>query len=105
MSVKCIIIILITYTVFAHADFDKLVLEDDTETLGEYAYVEQNMVYFKQTNGLAFQGVPISQVRSLKLKNGKTIIIDEYLKIRTDLDYENLSAKDKVIYDANGNAR
>ena len=62
--------------------------------------IEKNKVYFKPSEGFAFQGVSISQIKSLKLKDGKTIIKDEYEKIRTILDYKNLSIEDKAIYDA-----
>ena len=53
---------------------------------------------------MAFQGVPTNRIWSLKLENGKTIIEDEYVKIKTVLVYENLFLKDKAIYNAK-NAR
>ena len=102
---RYVVLLLITGTVWAQTDFDKLVLDDGTETLGEYSKVKENLVYFKRTNGLAFQGVPINRIRSLKLRDGKTIIEDEYIKIRTILDYKHLSIKDKAIYDAKKDAR
>ena len=80
-------------------------MKDGTIYLGEYSKIEKNKVYFKPSEGFAFQGVSISQIKSLKLKDGKTIIKDEYEKIRNILDYKNLSIEDKAIYDANGNAR
>ena len=97
---RFIVLLLITKTVWAQTGLDKLVLEDGTEFLGEYSEVRENVVYFKRTNGLSFQGVPINRIRSLQLKDGKTIIEDEYVKIRTILDYEHLSINDKAIYDA-----
>ena len=100
-----IVLLLITGTVWAQTGLDKLVLKDGTIYLGEYSKIEKNKVYFKPSEGFAFQGVSISQIKSLKLKDGKTIIKDEYEKIRTILDYKNLSIEDKAIYDANGNAR
>ena len=102
---RFIVLLLITRTVWAQTGLDKLVLDDGTETLGEYSEVRENVVYFKRTNGLAFQGVPINRIQSLKLRDGKTIIEDEYIKIRTILDYENLSIKDKAIYDAKKDAK
>ena len=54
---------------------------------------------------MAFHGVPINRIRSLQLKDGKTIIEDEYVKIRTILDYEHLSINDKAIYDAKKDAK
>ena len=102
---RFIVLLIITGTVWAQTGLDKLVLDDGTEFLGEYSGVMENMVYFKPTNALAFQGVPINRIRSLQLRDGKTIIEDEYIKIRTILDYENLSIKDKAIYDAKKDAR
>ena len=77
---RYIVLLLITGTVWAQTDFDKLVLDDGRETLGENSYIEENIVYFKQTNGLAFQGVPV-------------------------LDYENLSLKGKAIFNAKKESR
>ena len=102
---RYIVLLLITGTVWAQTGLDKLVLKDGTIYLGEYSKIEKNKVYFKPSEGFAFQGVSISQIKSLKLKDGKTIIKEEYEKIRTILDYKNLSIEDKAIYDANGNAR
>ena len=102
---RYIVLLLITGTVWAQTGLDKLVLKDGTIYLGEYSKIEKNKVYFKPSEGFAFQGVSISQIKSLKLKDGKTIIKDEYEKIRNILDYKNLSIEDKAIYDANGNAR
>ena len=102
---RFIVLLLITKTVWAQTGLDKLVLEDGTEFLGEYSEVRENVVYFKRTNGLSFQGVPINRIRSLQLKDGKTIIEDEYVKIRTILDYEHLSINDKAIYDAKKDAQ
>ena len=97
---RFIVLLLITGTVWAQTGLDKLVLDDRTEFLGEYSGVMEDMVYFKPTNALAFQSVPINRIRSLQLRDGKTIIEDEYIKIRTILDYKHLSIKDKAIYDA-----
>ena len=102
---RYIVLLLITGTVWAQTGLDKLVLKDGTIYLGEYSKIEKNKVYFKPSEGFAFQGVSISQIKSLKLKDGKTIIKDEYEKIRTILDYENLSIEDKAIYDAKKDAK
>ena len=102
---RFIVLLLITGTVWAQTGLDKLVLDDRTEFLGEYSEVRENVGYFKRTNGLSFQGVPINRIRSLQLKDGKTIIEDEYEKIRTILDYEHLSINDKAIYDAKKDAK
>ena len=102
---RYIVLLLITGTVWAQTGLDKLVLDDGTETLGVYSKVKENLVYFKPTRALAFQGVPINRIRSLQLIDGKTIIEDDYIKIRTILDYKHLSIKDKAIYDAKKDAR
>ena len=102
---RFIVLLLITGTVWAQTGLDKLVLNDGTETLGVYSKVKENLVYFKSTGELAYQGVPINRIRSLQLRDGKTIIEDEYIKIRTILDYKHLSIKDKAIYDAKKDAR
>ena len=102
---RFIVLLLITGTVWAQTGLDKLVLDDRTEFLGEYSGVMENLVYFKPAKALAFQGVPINRIRSLQLGDGKTIIQDEYIKIRTILDYKHLSIKDKAIYDAKKDAR
>ena len=82
------------------SDFDKLVSKGGTIFLGEFSRIEKSVVYFKPTKALAFQGVPINQIQSLKLKDGKTIIKNGNVnKIRTVVDHEKLSLKEKAIYD------
>ena len=71
---RFIVLLLITGTVWAQTGLDKLVLDDGTETLGEYLRANKDIVYFKPTGALAYQVVPISRIRSLQLKDGKTII-------------------------------
>ena len=102
---RLIVLLLITGTVWAQTGLDKLVYKDGTEYLGEYSGVTENVVYFRPTGAWASQGVPINRIRSLQLRDDKTIIEDEYIKIRTFLDYENLSLRDKAIYDAKKDAR
>ena len=82
------------------SDFDKLVSKQGTIFLGEFSRIEKSVVYFKPTKALAFQGVPINQMQSLKLKDGKTIIKNGNVnKIRTVVDHEKLSLEEKAIYD------
>jgi len=82
------------------SDFDKLVSKGGTIFLGEFSRIEKSVVYFKPTKASAFQGVPISRIQSLKLKNGKTIIKNgDVNKIRTVVDYEKFSLEEKAIYD------
>ena len=81
------------------SDFDRLLSKGGTVFLGEFSRIEKSVVYFKPTKALAFQGVPINRIQSLKLKNGKTIIKNGDLnKIRTVADYEKLSLEEKAIY-------
>ena len=81
------------------SDFDKLVSKGGTIFLGEFSRIEKSVVYFKPTKALAFQGVPINQIQSLKLKDGKTIIKNGNVnKIRTVVDHEKLSLEEKAIY-------
>ena len=82
------------------SDFDRLVSKGGTVFLGEFSRIEKSVVYFKPTKALAFQGVPINQIQSLKLKDGKTIIKNGNVnKIRTVVDHEKLSLEEKAIYD------
>ena len=82
------------------SDFDRLVSKGGTVFLGEFSRIEKSVVYFKPTKALAFQGVPINRIQSLKLKDGQTIIKNGHLnKIRTVADYEKLSLEEKAIYD------
>ena len=81
------------------SDFDKLVSKGGKIFLGEFSRIEKSVVYFKPTKALAFQGVPINQIQSLKLKDGKTIIKNGNVnKIRTVVDHEKLSLEEKAIY-------
>ena len=67
------------------SDFDKLVSKGGTIFLGEYSRIEKNVVYFKTTNAVASQGVPLNKIQILQLKDGTTIINDgEINKIGLD---------------------
>ena len=71
---RFIALLLIKGTVWAQTGLDKLVLDDGTETLREYLRPNADIVYFNPTGALAYPVVPISRIRSLQLKDGKTII-------------------------------
>ncbi len=87
------------------SDFDKLVSKGGTIFLGEYSRIEGSVAYFKPTKALAFQGVPINQIQSLKLKDGKVIIENGNVKsLMKIIKYEKLSTKEKAIYDAKSDA-
>ena len=71
------------------SDFDRLVSKGGTVFLGEFSRIEKSVVYFKPTKALAFQGVPINQIQSLKLKDGKVIIKNgNVLSIIKVINYE-----------------
>ena len=112
---RYIVLLLITGTVWAQTGFDKLVLKDGTEYLGEYSSSKGRIVYFKPQNALASQPVPFRLIKTLQLKD-ETILIhngEKKIKSRTPRgykkltfkEYENLNIEVKAIYDANGNAR
>ena len=87
------------------SDFDRLVSKGGTIYLGEFSRIEKNTIYFKPTKASAFQGVPINQVQSLKLKDGKVIIKNgNVLSIMKVLNYEKLSTEEKAIHDAKSDA-
>ena len=67
------------------SDFDKLVSKGGTIFLGEYSRVENSVVYFKTTNAMASQGVPLNKIQILQLKDGTTIINDGEIN-KIDLD-------------------
>ena len=67
------------------SDFDKLVSKGGTIFLGEYSRIEDSVVYFKTTNAMASQGVPLNKIQILQLKDGTTIINDGEIN-KIDLD-------------------
>ena len=87
------------------SDFDKLVSKGGTVFLGEFSRIEKSVVYFKPTKASAFQGVPINQIQSLKLKDGKVIIENgNVISLMKVINYEKLSTEEKAIYDAKSDA-
>ena len=87
------------------SNFDRMVSKGGTIYLGEFSRIEKNTIYFKPTKASAFQGVPINQVQSLKLKDGKVIIKNgNVLSLIKVLNYEKLSLEEKAIYDAKSDA-
>jgi hypothetical protein len=87
------------------SDFDKLVSKSGTIYLGEYSRIEGSVAYFKPTKTSVFQGVPINQIQSLKLKDGKVIIKNgNVISLMKAIKYEKLSTEEKAIYDAKSDA-
>jgi hypothetical protein len=64
------------------ADFDKLILKNGIEYVGEYSRkdfkiyryslddIDQEIVYFKPLDAFAFQPVSVNQIKVLQLKDG-----------------------------------
>ena len=71
------------------ADFDKLILKNGIEYVGEYSRtdfklyrynpddIEQEIIYFKPLEAFAFQPVPVNQIKVLQLKNGTILYFTE----------------------------
>ena len=115
--------ILITCTVFAQADSDKLVLKNGLEYLGEYSRIEGKVVYFKPKAISTEQTFKLYLIETLQLKSGEILIdygqpnflpnlLPKYsfkrlpkVKKLTSYEYEKLTIEEKVLYDANRNAR
>jgi len=87
--------------VLGQADLDKLVLKDCSIYYGEYSKIEGKKVYFKPQGAFAFQPVSVKQIQTLKLKDGKKIVWNGKVKVLSIEAYEQLSTKEKAIYDAN----
>ena len=87
--------------VWGQADLDKLVLKDGTIYYGEYSKIEGEIVYFKPQGAFAFQPVSVKLIKQLQLKDGQIIIVGGWVKNSLTLEeYQQLSTKEKAIYDA-----
>ena len=62
--------------VWAQKDYDKLVLKDGKEYLGEHIKTERKMVYFKKQNEMSLSIISMRDVQTLQLQNG-TFVIEE----------------------------
>tara|TARA_B000000532_G_scaffold202728_1_gene169651 strand:- start:181 stop:612 length:432 start_codon:yes stop_codon:yes gene_type:complete len=95
---KHIVLLLITGMVWAQTNFDKLVLKDGTEYLGEYYtsanHTEKDIIYFKSQEALSIQPVSVKLIQKLKLKDG-TILTNGILGFRA---YAKLNTEEKAIY-------
>ena len=95
---KHIVLLLITGMVWAQTNFDKLVLKDGTEYLGEYYtsanHTEKDIIYFKSQEALSIQPVSVKLIQKLKLKDG-TILTNDILGFRA---YAKLNPEEKAIY-------
>ena len=101
---RYIVLLLITGTVWAQTDFDKLISKAGTKYLGEYSKVEGKEVYFKPNNVLEFQAVPLELIETLKLKNGTVLIQSGRINENTlsfkkfSNEYEKLTIEEKAVY-------
>ena len=71
------------------ADFDKLILKNGIEYVGEYSRtdfklyrynpddIEQEIIYFKPLEAFAFQPVPVDLIKVLRLKDGTFLYYTE----------------------------
>ena len=91
---KYIVLFLISGIVWAQTDYDKLVLKNGKEYLGEYVKTEKKKVYFKSQKEYVFV-VPLvmhkREVQTLQLKDG-TFVINNPPREWT--------IKEKAVYDA-----
>jgi len=62
------------------ANFDKLILKNGVEYVGEYSRTDQRIIYFKPLDAFAFQPVPVHIVKVLQLKDG-TLLYNTKRKI------------------------
>ena len=101
---RYIVLLLITGTVWAQTDFDKLISKAGTKYLGEYSKVEDKEVYFKPNNALEFQAVSLELIETRKLKNGTVLIqsgrINESALMKKNFsnEYEKLTIQEKADY-------
>ena len=117
---KCIIMILITCTLFAQTDFDELVLKNGLEYLGKFSKIEGKLVYFKPKAISTEETFKLHLIETLQLKSGEILIdygqpnflpnlmpkysFKRFTKL-TSYEYEKLTIEEKALYDANRNTR
>ena len=92
---KHIVLLLITGIVWAQTDYDKLVLKNGKEYLGEYVKTEKKMVYFKSQKEMSIRITSIRDVQTLQLKDGTLI--------KTKV--EKLTPKEISVYEAKKDAK
>jgi hypothetical protein len=74
--VRYISLILFIGLVWGQDKQDKLVLNNKTEYLGEFIKIEGENIVFKETDGFAFQSIPIKTIKKLELADSSKSIID-----------------------------
>ena len=106
---RYIVLLLITWTVWAQTGLDKLVLKDGSthkrtgiEYLGEYSKMDLTTVYFKPQGISGFQPVSVKSIHTLQLKDGRKFIVNGSINRKTylnSLEYEGLTIEQKAAYD------
>ena len=90
---KHIVLLLITGIVWAQTDYDKLVLKNGKEYLGEYVKTEKDKVYFNSHEEYVFPLVRHKrEVQTLQLKDGTFVI--------NNPPRSEWTIKEKAVYDA-----
>ena len=98
-----IVLLLITNTLWAQTDLDKLVLKDGTEYQGKYLRTEKSFVYFNQfksKNEWLARSISLQDVQTIQLKDGGN------LKLTPEkIDVLDLSIKEQAVLDAKRDAK
>ena len=90
---RYIVLLLITGIVWAQTDYDKLVLKNGKEYLGEYVKTEKDKVYFNSNEEYVFPLVRHKRkVQTLQLKDGTFVI--------NNPPRSEWTIKEKAVYDA-----
>jgi len=100
---RYIVLLLITGTVWAQTDFDRLILINDEEYLGEYSRTDQKVIYFKRLDSFAFQPLPTNIVKVLQLKDG-TFVINNGI-INNNFLRSKMSTSGNAVFDAKKDAK
>ena len=100
---KYIVLLLINGIVWAQTDYDKLVLKNGKEYLGEYVKTERKMLYFKPQEEMSLRVIPTRDVQTLELQDGTFVKIN----VRTNSDSlrPKLTIEEKAVYDSKRDAK
>ena len=100
---RYIVLLLITGTLWAQTELDKLVLKDGTEYQGKYLRTEKSFVHFNQfksKNKWLARSISIQDVQTVQLKDGGN------LKLTPEkIDVLDLSIKEQAVLDAKRDAK
>ena len=100
---RYIVLLLITGTLWAQTELDKLVLKDGTEYQGKYLRTEKSFVHFNQfksKNRWLARSISIQDVQTIQLKDGGN------LKLPPEkIDVLDLSIKEQAVLDAKRDAK